>query len=39
MHAVIQQVVDDGDMFEIHGEYAKNIIVGKSLDLGCWACR
>lgn len=28
MHEVIQKVVDDGDFFEIHPGYAKNIIVG-----------
>ena len=28
MYAVIKSIVDDGDFFEIHKEYAKNIIVG-----------
>eukprot|EP00026_Physarum_polycephalum_P006460 Phypoly_transcript_06503.p1 GENE.Phypoly_transcript_06503~~Phypoly_transcript_06503.p1 ORF type:complete len:546 (+),score=129.74 Phypoly_transcript_06503:131-1768(+) len=28
MHEVIQKVVDDGDFFEIHPSYAKNILVG-----------
>ena len=28
MYAVINSIVDDGDFFEIHKEYAKNIIVG-----------
>lgn len=28
MHEVIKKVVDDGDFFEIHPGYAKNILVG-----------
>ena len=28
MYAVINSIVDDGDFFEIHKEFAKNIIVG-----------
>ena len=28
MYAVISSIVDDGDFFEIHKEFAKNIIVG-----------
>ena len=28
MHDVIQHVVDDGDLFEIHPDYAPNLIVG-----------
>ena len=28
MHAVIRSVVDDGDFFEVHRDFAKNIIVG-----------
>ena len=28
MYAVIQSIVDDGDFFEIHKDFAKNIIVG-----------
>ena len=28
MYAVIKSIVDDGDFFEIHKQYAKNIIVG-----------
>ena len=28
MHEVIQKVVDEGDFFEIHPNYAKNILVG-----------
>ena len=28
MYAVIHSIVDDGDFFEIHKEFAKNIIVG-----------
>ena len=28
MYAVIKSIVDDGDFFEIHKEFAKNIIVG-----------
>lgn len=28
MYAVINSIVDDGDFFEIHKDYAKNIIVG-----------
>ena len=28
MHRVIASIVDDGDFFEIHKEFAKNIIVG-----------
>ncbi len=28
MHAVIESIVDDGHFFEVHGEFARNIIVG-----------
>ena len=28
MYGVIRSVVDDGDFFEVHGNFAKNIIVG-----------
>jgi propionyl-CoA carboxylase beta chain len=28
MHDVIQRVVDDGDFYEVHRDYAQNIIVG-----------
>ncbi len=28
MHDVIRHVVDDGDFYEVHGEFAQNIIVG-----------
>ena len=28
MHDVIRRVVDEGDFYEVHGEYAQNIIVG-----------
>ena len=28
MHAVIGSIVDDGHFFEVHGEFARNIIVG-----------
>jgi hypothetical protein len=29
MHSVVQQVVDDGQMFEIMQDHAKNIITGE----------
>ena len=28
MYGVIRSIVDDGDFFEVHGSYARNIIVG-----------
>lgn len=28
MHEVIRRVVDDGELFEVHRDYAKNLIVG-----------
>jgi len=28
MHAIVRRVVDDGELFEIHADFAKNLIVG-----------
>src|SRR5262249_7657312 len=35
MHALIRRVVDDGDFFEIHADFAKNLVVGFA-RLGGW---
>src|SRR5262249_29872016 len=35
MHALIRRVVDDADFFEIHADYAKNLVVGFA-RLGGW---
>jgi propionyl-CoA carboxylase beta chain len=35
MHEVIRLVVDDGDFFEVHAQYARNIIVGFARFNGC----
>jgi propionyl-CoA carboxylase beta chain len=28
MHAIVRRVIDNGDLFEIHADFAKNLIVG-----------
>jgi hypothetical protein len=41
MHAVVGQVVDDGQLFEIMPDFAKNIITGEAgaaFQSSSWVC-